>query len=132
VTPRRNRYLAGLWLARWGFALTVAVALAVSLTIAVTVPVPAELPSVALNAVAVYRLEVGAALFIGLYVAAMAFALAVQNRGFTEIGGGGVRAQDLSATLPELIAANEVVSERLSEAVESMVEAQQKLKEGQP
>jgi hypothetical protein len=107
------------------------VALAVSLTVAVTVPAPTELPSVALSAVAVYRLEVGGALFIGLYVAAMAFALAVQNRGFTEIGSGGVRAQDLSATLPELIAANEVVSERLSEAVESMLEAQQKLKEGE-
>ena len=128
---RRNRYLAGLWLARWGFALAVAVALVVSLTIAATVPVPTELPSVALNAVAVYRLEVGGALFIGLYAAAMALALAVQNRGFTEIGSREVRAQDLSATLPELIAANEVVSERLSEAVESMVQAQQKLKEGE-
>ena len=61
----------------------------------------------------------------------MALALAVQNRGFTEIGSRGVRAQDPSATLPELIAANEVVSERLSEAVESMVQAQQKLKEGE-
>ena len=39
---RRNRYLAGLWLARWGFALAVAVALVVSLTIAATVPVPTE------------------------------------------------------------------------------------------
>jgi hypothetical protein len=121
----------GLWLARWGFALMVAGAVVVGFAVGFAVTPPATMPAVALNAEAVYRLEVGGALFVGLYVAAMAFALAVQNRGFTEIGSGGVRAQDLSATLPELIAANEVVSERLSEAVESMVEAQQKMKEGE-
>ena len=107
----------------------VAGAVAAGFAVGFAVTPPATMHAVALSAEAVYRLEGGGALFIGLYVAAMAFALAVQNRGFTEIGSGGVRAQDLSATLPELIADNEVVSERLSEAVESMVEAQQKLKE---
>src|ERR1700758_643205 len=99
----RTRHLAGAWVARWGFALAVASALAVSVTLAVTVPVPTELPSLALNAVVVYRLEVGGALFVGLYIAAMALALALQNRGFTEIGNGGIRAQDMAATVPDLI-----------------------------
>ena len=58
-------------MARWGFALAVASALAVSVTLAVTVPVPTELPSLALNAVVVYRLQVGGALFVGLYIAVL-------------------------------------------------------------
>jgi hypothetical protein len=127
---RHERYLFGLVLARWGFAAMVAVALAVSLTVGAIVPVPTQVPSVALNAVVVYRLEVGGAFFVGLYIAAMALALALQNRGFTEIGNGGIRAQDMAATVPDLIAANEAVSERLSEAVEAIAESQQQVKRG--
>lgn len=61
------------------------------LVIGTTAAVPAEIPGVALKAAAVYRLEVGGAIFVSLYVTAMAFALSLQNRGFTEIGGNGVR-----------------------------------------
>lgn len=129
---RHDRYLFGLVLARWGFGVMVAVAIAVSLVAATTVPVPTDLPSVALDAVVVYRLEVGGALFVGLYIAAMALALAFQNRGFTEIGNGGIRAQDMAATVPDLIAANEAISERLSEAVEAIAETQHQLKRGSP
>jgi hypothetical protein len=108
----------------------VAAALVIGLIVAATVPVPAQLPSVSLNAAVVYRLEVGGAFFAGLYIAAMALALALQNRGFTEIGNGGIRAQDMAATVPDLIAANEAVSERLSEAIEAIADTQQQLKEG--
>ncbi|HJZ37686.1 MAG TPA: hypothetical protein VJ204_15560 [Solirubrobacterales bacterium] len=123
----RRTHLIRLWFARWGFALMVAGAIGGGFVAALAVNPPATVPAVALNAASVYRLEVGGVLFAGLYIAALAFALAVQNRGFTEIGSGGIRAQDLAVTLPELIAANEAVSERLSEAVENIAVAQRKL-----
>ena len=72
-------------------------AIAVGLIGAVTVRLPADVPAVALQAAVVYRVEVGAAVFVGLYGATMAFALALQNRGFTEIGSGGIRARGLAA-----------------------------------
>ncbi len=50
------------------------------------------------------RVEVGGAVFAALYVAALAFALALRNRGFTEIGGAGIRAQDLAAVTDDLVA----------------------------
>jgi hypothetical protein len=62
---------------------------------------PIEVPTIALRATAVYRVEVGAAVFFALYVATMAFALALRNRGFTEIGGGGFKAKDLAADSDE-------------------------------
>jgi hypothetical protein len=94
------------WISRWGFAAAVAAAVLAGLAVAVTVEMPADIPTVALRAAPVYRLEVGGALFVGLYIATMAFFLALQNRGFTEIGPGGVRAQDLSV-VPEVMVAQE-------------------------
>jgi hypothetical protein len=41
--------------------------------------------------------------FVGLYVATMAFALALRNRGFTEFGSGGVRAQGLAEDSDEAL-----------------------------
>jgi hypothetical protein len=95
-----RRRLIELLAVRWGFAALVVVAIAVGLVAAVTVAPPADIPSVALGAEAVYRVEIGAAVFFGLYVAVMAFVLATHNRGFTEIGSSGVRAQGLTG-LPE-------------------------------
>lgn len=43
------------------------------------------------------RFEVGAAVFLGLYLATMALVLAMHNRGFTELGTGGIRASGLAA-----------------------------------
>jgi hypothetical protein len=74
----------------------VGAAITVGFIVGATVAVPAALPAVALRAAAVYRLEVGSAISLGLYLAAMAFVLALRNRGFTEFGTGGVRAQDLN------------------------------------
>jgi hypothetical protein len=105
----------------------VAAAIAVGFLVALTVTPPAEVPTVALRASAVYRVEVGAAVFFGLYVATMAFALALQNRGFTEIGSGGIRAQDLAAVSENVDA--EVVSreilEELAEQVDALLERRQ-------
>jgi hypothetical protein len=98
---RHDRYLFGLVLARWGFAVMVAAAIVVGFVVAFTVSPPIEVPTIALRATAVYRVEVGAAVFFALYVATMAFALALRNRGFTEIGGGGFKAKDLAADSDE-------------------------------
>jgi hypothetical protein len=83
-------------LIRWGFAALVAIAIAFGLVAALTVATPKDVPTVALQAAVIYRVEVWAAVFFGLYVAMMAFALALQNRGFTEIGRGGIKARELA------------------------------------
>src|ERR1700742_3338156 len=93
---RHDRYLFGLVLARWGFAAMVAVAIAVGFLVAMTATPPPQIPAAALRAPAVYRVEVGGAVFVGLYVATIALALALRNRGFTVFGSGGVRAQSLA------------------------------------
>jgi hypothetical protein len=96
-----RRRLLELLMIRWGFAALVAIAIAIGFVAAMSVAPPMDIPAVALQATIVYRLEVGAAVFVGLYLATMAFVLALRNRGFTEIGGGSVRAQDLSAVSGE-------------------------------
>ena len=40
----------------------------------------------------------GAAAFLGLYLMIMAFVLALNNRGFSEIGVNGLKAQDMTHT----------------------------------
>lgn len=92
------------WMERWGFATLVGSAVVLGLAVGATVAVPAEIPAVALQAAPVYRLEVGGALFIGLYLVSMAFVLAMRNHGFSEIGTSGVRAHDLGR-LPDALAA---------------------------
>jgi len=57
---------------------------------------PTPVPNFALKAAAVYRIEIGAAAFLGLYLISMALVLALNNRGFSEIGMSGLKAQDLA------------------------------------
>jgi hypothetical protein len=90
-----------------------------SLFVGVTVAVPSDVPAVALQAPAVYRLEVGGAIFVGLYVVTMAFGLALQNRAFTEIGSDGVRARSLS-DLPGTLMAQEGALNVLLEVVDEL------------
>jgi hypothetical protein len=96
VRPRRNidgnRVLH--WLERWGFAAMVGTAVVASLFVGVMVAVPSDVPAIALQATAVYRLEAGGAIFVGLYVVTTAFVLALQNRAFTRsaMAGSGRRA----------------------------------------
>jgi hypothetical protein len=122
---RHDRYLLGLFLARWGFAAMVAAAILVGLAVAVTVTPPADLPSVALGASPVFRVEVGAAVFLSLYLATMAFVLALHNRGFTEIGTGGVRARDL-AEMSDDTAANHAWDELIADLVDEVTEVQRR------
>lgn len=92
----------------------VAVSAVIGLVIALTVAIPAEIPAIALQAMPVYRLEVGGAIFIGLYLLATAIGLALQNRAFTEFGSGGVRARSLR-DLPEALEQHEIALGALSE-----------------
>jgi hypothetical protein len=120
---RRRRELFGLLLVRWGFAAVVAAAIAIGFAVAVSATPPADIPTLALRATAVYRVEVGAAVFFGLYLATMAFALALQNRGFTDIGTGGIRARDLAAVSEDAVA-EDVSMELLSEVMGEVRELQ--------
>jgi hypothetical protein len=85
------------WLGRRAFAMVVAVIAVASAWVAVVTSVPQELPSYALQAVSVYRVEVGGAFFAAVYLVATAIALAAHNRAFTELGSSGISARDLTA-----------------------------------
>jgi hypothetical protein len=113
---RHNRYLFALTLARWGFAAMVAAAIAIGLVVAITASPPTDIPAVALRSVAVYRAEAGTTVFLGLYIATMAFILALHHRAFTEIGSAGVRAQGL-ATISEDAISEAVAAELLEEVM---------------
>jgi hypothetical protein len=104
---------------RWWFAALVAVAIAGSVVAATTATPPSDLPTVALDAIPVYRVEVGAAVFLGLYLATMAFALALHNRAFTEVGTNGFKALDIAAAEEDRIYFEELTTE-LGEEVRSL------------
>jgi len=84
------------WIAQWGFSCLVGAAGLGAAYLAWKVAVPEEIPAFALQAEAIYRIEVGAAAFLGLYLMIMAFVLALNNRGFSDIGVNGLKAQDMA------------------------------------
>lgn len=84
------------WLMRWGFATVVGACLVAAGCASLTARVPTPVPDFALRAGVIYRIEIGAAAFLGLYLVAMAFVLALNNRGFSEVGVNGLKAQDMA------------------------------------
>lgn len=80
-----------LWPERYGFAFLVVVAFACGSFLAGSVEIPEPVPTFALQAKEIYRLEVGVAFFAVLYVAAMALLLALSGRGFAEVGTKGLK-----------------------------------------
>lgn len=90
----RQKFVA--WVAQWGFAILVAAGVLAAADVAWKTHIPAQVPDFALRAEAVYRIEVGAATFLGLYLVTMALVLALNNRGFSEIGVNGLKAQDMA------------------------------------
>lgn len=84
------------WFTQWGFSILVGLAALAAAYVAWKVSVPGQVPDFALKAAPVYRIEIGAAIFLGLYLVAMAFVLALNNRGFSEIGVNGLKAQDMA------------------------------------
>jgi len=120
----RRRRLIELLVVRWGFAVMVAVAIAVGIVAGATVTPPAEIPAVALRAAVLYRVEVGAAVFFGLYLAIMALVLAMHNRGFTEIGSGGIKAQGLTG-----VSEDEFAKDLLTELADEMNDLETRMEE---
>jgi hypothetical protein len=111
------------WVERWGFAIIVGLAALVAAGVAWKVEVPPEVPDFALNAAPIYRVEVGAATFLGLYLVEIAFVLALNNRGFSEVGTHGLKAQDITEkTQGDVIHEHEESLEMLWSAV-GMLEA---------
>ena len=103
---------------------------------AVSARVPAPVPSFALQAAAVYRLEVGAACFVVVYLAAMAFFLALDGRGFAELGTRGLRATTVvwasdqqKGTLSEQVKVNQDLERGLEETGAALHSAVQNLNE---
>lgn len=86
------------WLRDNGFPLLVLADLVASAYLTASVQVPGAIPNFALQAASVYRLEVGAACFVVIYLAAMAFFLALDGRGFAELGTRGLKAQQVVKT----------------------------------
>lgn len=80
------------WIKDYGFAALVVVGAATAGCLAATVAVPDPVPYFALNAREVYRLEVGMVFFVAFYLSAMAIALALDGRGFAELGTKGLKA----------------------------------------
>jgi hypothetical protein len=107
------------WFARWGFASLVTFAAGVAVLVGVMVAIPANVPGVTLQAVPVYRLEVGGAIFVGLYFASTAFVLALRNRAFIEFGSGAMKAGNLG-DLPDTLLSQERAMEVLSGIVYDM------------
>lgn len=83
------------WVKKYGFATLVAASAVTAGYLAATVVVPEPVPDFALRAREIYRLEVGAAFFIAFYLLAMAIALALDGRGFAELGTKGLRPEQI-------------------------------------
>ena len=92
-----------------------------SVLVAVIATTPAGVPGFALQAAPIYRLEVGAAMFTGLYLPAMALVLSLHNRGFTEIGTRGIKARDLSGTENRLLSAQDATIGWMEKSIEEML-----------
>jgi hypothetical protein len=120
----RRRRLIELLVVRWGFAGMVALAIVLGMVAAGTATPPADIPAVALRAAVVYRVEVGAAVFFGFYLATMALVLAMHNRAFTELGTGGIKARDLASF--EATNRDEFVLESLEEIREQLTRQEER------
>jgi hypothetical protein len=115
----RERFRA--WIAQWGFAILVGLAALVAAYLAWKAALPEQVPDFALKAEAVYRVEIGAATFLGIYLVIMAFALALNNRGFSEIGVNGVKAQDMAdRAQQDAIQAHEETLDNLQTMIETL------------
>ncbi|HWN73129.1 MAG TPA: hypothetical protein VNN15_04910 [Solirubrobacterales bacterium] len=88
---------AGRWTGQHAFAIAVGLAALVAAYLAWSAVVPQQVPDFALRAKPVYRAEVGAAVFLGQYLVIMAFVLALNNRGFSEIGVKGLKADEMGS-----------------------------------
>jgi hypothetical protein len=83
------------WFKSYGFATLVVASAAIAGYMAAAVSVPDPVPDFALRAREIYRLQVGSAFFVAFYLLAMAIALALDGRGFAELGTKGLRPEQI-------------------------------------
>ena len=111
------------WIRDFGFPFMVLLDLVGAAYLAASARIPTPIPDFALQAAPVYRLEVGAACFVVVYLAAIAFFLALDGRGFAELGTRGLKAAQIiraadgddQATMAEQIEVNRNLERELED-----------------
>ncbi|HET9592295.1 MAG TPA: hypothetical protein VFP17_05195 [Solirubrobacterales bacterium] len=91
MSPRRNA--KGRF--RHGLAAAVFLVAVGAVVLGLAVPAPEKLPGLAQGSTALWRVEIIGFAFGIFYVVVAAIALAVEGRGFTEVGPSGVKAGDV-------------------------------------
>lgn len=79
------------------FATLVFIAILIAVWVGMSTETPRPTPDFALQAESIYRFEISLAAFLCLYVPLLAFFLALEGRGFIEIGVKGLKAQELGS-----------------------------------
>jgi hypothetical protein len=111
------------WLVNYGFATLVFLAIGGGAAIAWQTEVPESLPGLAFDSTLLYRVEVGGIVFLIQYLMILAFVLALNGRGFSEIGPKGVKAQKVVNRTQETIKGQEESIEALERNLEWGIEA---------
>ena len=91
---------------RRAFAIAVGLAASAAAYLALSFAAPQQVPDFFLRAEPAYRAEVGAAVLLGQYLVIMAFVLALNNRGFSEIGVNGSRDDEMGSKAQSRSACN--------------------------
>jgi hypothetical protein len=91
-----------LWLERHPFSASLLLAAAGGTAVSLTTPAPATLPVVALESIALYKLEVMAGAYVIFYVLLTSFFLSLSGRGFVKMGPGGIQAGPVLLTKQQL------------------------------
>ncbi|HET6998490.1 MAG TPA: hypothetical protein VFI03_07860 [Solirubrobacterales bacterium] len=78
------------WLRNYGFAALAFLAIVAAVFLAIRTEVPRPVPEYALQAQAIYRIEIGVSAFAGFYIVCLLFVSALNGRGISHFGRGGV------------------------------------------
>lgn len=91
-----------LWLERHAFSASLLLAVLGATAVSLATPAPATLPAVALESMALYKLEIMAGAYVIFYVLLTSFFLSLSGRGFVKLGPGGVQAGPVLPTKQQL------------------------------
>ena len=81
------------WVRSYGFAVLVLLAIVAATFLALRTAVPEPVPDFALQAQAIYRIEVGLGAFLGFYVVCSLLVSALNGHGMTRVGREGLHVQ---------------------------------------
>jgi len=91
-----------LWLECHPFSASLLLAAVGAAAVSLATPAPTALPGVALESMALYKLEVMAGAYVIFYVLLTSFFLSLSGRGFVKMGPGGVQAGPVLPTKQQL------------------------------